>query len=126
MGQIQYSPRTAYLGEIDHRAISGLYAAADLVLNTSLAEGQPQAALEGMSLGLPAIMTAVTGNLGIMTGGREGFYVRDPGNWLKLCCVWRKIKSCAGKWGPLRRAWSGRITQLLRNGSSTTCCIKNC
>src|SRR5690606_9252976 len=47
-------------------------------LNTSLAEGQPQAALEGMSLGLPAIMTAVTGNLGIMTGGREGFYVRDP------------------------------------------------
>jgi len=78
MGQIQYSPRTAYLGEIDHRAISGLYAAADLVLNTSLAEGQPQAALEGMSLGLPAIMTAVTGNLGIMTGGREGFYVRDP------------------------------------------------
>lgn len=76
--QIEYIPRTVYLGEVEHRKIGGLYAAADIVLNTSQSEGQPQAALEAMSLGLPAIMTAVTGNLGIMTNGREGFYVHDP------------------------------------------------
>lgn len=75
---IEYLPRTAYLGEIDHKEIAGLYKAADLVLNTSLVEGQPQAALEGMSVGLPAIMSAVTGNLNIMTPGKEGFYVDSP------------------------------------------------
>ncbi|HQD90342.1 MAG TPA: glycosyltransferase [Syntrophomonadaceae bacterium] len=76
--QIEHTPRTTYLGEVDHQAIGGLYAAADMVLNTSLSEGQPQAALEGMSLGLPAVMTAVTGNLDIMTNGREGYYIHTP------------------------------------------------
>lgn len=76
--RIEQTPRTAYLGEVDHHSIGGLYAAADMVLNTSKSEGQPQAALEGMSLGLPAILTAVTGNLGIITNWREGFYVHDP------------------------------------------------
>lgn len=76
--QLEHLPRTTYLGEIEHGKIAGLYAAADMVLNTSSSEGQPQAALEAMSLGLPAIMTAVTGNLGIMANGQEGFYVNDP------------------------------------------------
>jgi len=75
---IEQLPGAAYLGEIDHKEIAGLYKAADMVLNTSLVEGQPQAALEGMSVGLPAIMSSVTGNLGIMTPGQEGFYVQSP------------------------------------------------
>lgn len=78
LNNIEQLPRTVYLGEVDHKEMAGLYGIADLVLNTSLVEGQPQAALEGMSMGLPAIMSAVTGNLGIMTSGKEGFYVDSP------------------------------------------------
>lgn len=78
LSDIEQLPRTIYVGEADHKEMAGLYEVADIVLNTSLVEGQPQAALEGMSMGLPAIMSAVTGNLGIMTSGQEGFYVRSP------------------------------------------------
>lgn len=78
MNRINQTPRTKYLGEVKHQEIAGLYKAADMVLNTSLVEGQPQAALEGMSVGLPVIMSRVPGNLGIITPGKEGFYVENP------------------------------------------------
>jgi glycosyltransferase involved in cell wall biosynthesis len=47
----------------------------DVVMNTSNSEGQPQGALEAMSLGKPCILTAVPGNLNIINHGIEGFYV---------------------------------------------------
>lgn len=78
LNQIDQLPRVSYLGEIDHAEMAGLLAWADMVLNTSLVEGQPQAALEAMSLGVPALMSAVPGNLGIMTSGQEGIYVESP------------------------------------------------
>jgi L-malate glycosyltransferase len=66
-----------YLGEVPHEEMGGLMALGDVVLNTSHTEGQPQAALEAMSLGKPCILTAVSGNLNLINPGKEGYYVRN-------------------------------------------------
>lgn len=66
-----------YLGEVDHRHMKQLYLMADVVINCSHAEGQPQAALEAMSLGKPCILTAVPGNLNLIDADQEGIYVHD-------------------------------------------------
>ena len=66
-----------YLGEVPHQEMDGLLALGDVVLNTSHSEGQPQAALEAMSLGKPCILTAVSGNLNLMDPGKQGYYVRN-------------------------------------------------
>lgn len=71
-------PWVLYLGEIPHRQMASLYLLGDVVVNSSLAEGQPQAALEAMSLGRPALLSAVPGNLGIMEHGRQGYYFASP------------------------------------------------
>ncbi|MDD3654324.1 MAG: glycosyltransferase [Desulfotomaculaceae bacterium] len=66
-----------YLGEIPHRNIGGIMQTADVVLNTSRAEGQPMGALEAMSLGKPCILTAVPGNLDIIKDGIHGYYINS-------------------------------------------------
>lgn len=66
-----------YLGEVPHQTIEGLLQTADVVLNTSRSEGQPQGALEAMSLGKPCILTAVPGNLGIIENGLQGYYINS-------------------------------------------------
>lgn len=70
-------PWAVYTGEVPHQSIGGIMRIADVVINTSLAEGQPQAALEAMSLGKPCILTAVPGNLGIIRDGVHGFYINS-------------------------------------------------
>ncbi len=75
--RIKSLPWASYRGEIPHNQVKAYYQLADVVLNTSLAEGQPQAALEVMSLSIPAILTAVPGNLGIIEHGVHGFYARN-------------------------------------------------
>ncbi|SHG77608.1 Glycosyltransferase involved in cell wall bisynthesis [Thermosyntropha lipolytica DSM 11003] len=66
-----------YLGEIEHEKIGDYLALSDVVINCSLSEGQPQAALEAMGLGKPAILTAVPGNLGVIEDKKEGLYVKN-------------------------------------------------
>lgn len=68
-----------YLGEIDHKTIGGILAEADVAVNCSLAEGQPQAVLEAMSLGKPALLSAVPGNLGVIEDAVQGFYFQTAG-----------------------------------------------
>lgn len=69
-------PWVTYLGEVPHAEMEGVLRVGDAVINCSRSEGQPQAALEAMSLGLPAVLTDVPGNSGIISNGREGFYIR--------------------------------------------------
>lgn len=64
-----------YLGEIEHDNIGDYLALSDVVINCSLSEGQPQAALEAMGLGKPAVLTRVPGNLGVIEDKKEGLYV---------------------------------------------------
>ncbi len=75
--RIKFLPWASYVGEIPHSMVKAYYQLADVVLNTSLAEGQPQAALEAMTLGIPAILTAVPGNLGIIEHGVQGYYAAN-------------------------------------------------
>ncbi|NLO21841.1 MAG: glycosyltransferase family 4 protein [Syntrophomonadaceae bacterium] len=77
MNRIDALPWVTYLGEVPHHQVQAYYRLADVVLNTSEAEGQPQAALEAMSLAKPAILTAVPGNLGIMEDGVQGLYAQN-------------------------------------------------
>ena len=66
-----------YLGELPHEEMGGIMSLSDIVLNTSYAEGQPQGVLEAMSLGKPAILSAVPGNIGILKNGLEGYYFNN-------------------------------------------------
>lgn len=81
--RISKLPWANYLGEIAHQHTRGLIELVDVVINTSQAEGQPQAVLEAMSLAKPCIMTAVPGNLNIIESGREGFYARDASEFTR-------------------------------------------
>lgn len=74
--RIKALPWVVYIGEVSHTEISGVFTLGDVVMNCSEAEGQPQAALEAMSLGVPAILSDVPGNRSIIKNGREGFYIK--------------------------------------------------
>ena len=75
--RINNLPWVKYPGEFSHRQMYSLLSVGDVVLNTSHAEGQPQAALEAMSLGKPCLLTAVPGNINIIENGVEGYYVHN-------------------------------------------------
>lgn len=75
--RINALPWVIYPGEFPHQQMYSLLSIGDVVLNTSHAEGQPQAALEAMSLGKPCLLTAVPGNINIIENGREGYYVHN-------------------------------------------------
>lgn len=77
LARIRSLPWVVYLGEIPHEQVGSIIKASHVVMNCSLAEGQPQGALEAMSLGLPCILSTAPGNLHIIEHGKEGFYVRD-------------------------------------------------
>ena len=77
MERISLLPWVKYLGEIPHEKVYSVMMHCNVVINCSHTEGQPQGALEAMSLGKPCILTAVPGNLNIIEHGREGFYVRN-------------------------------------------------
>ncbi len=75
--RIHALPWVIYPGEFPHRQMYSLLSVGDVVLNTSHAEGQPQAALEAMSLGKPCLLTSVPGNINIIQNGVEGYYVHN-------------------------------------------------
>ncbi len=62
-----------YWGEIPHSEMGEIYRHADVVLNTSLSEGQSSAILEAMSLGIPVLVSNITGNRDIVLHGETGF-----------------------------------------------------
>ena len=76
-----------YLGELPFAQMPNFYAQGDIVINSSIQEGQPQAALEAMSLGLPALLRAVPGNLGIMQNGLEGYYFKTADDLSQFCTI---------------------------------------
>ena len=75
LARVERLPWVAYLGEVPHSEMEGVLRLGDAVVNCSDSEGQPQAALEAMSLGMPAILTDVPGNRNIISNRREGYYV---------------------------------------------------
>lgn len=66
-----------YLGQIPHREMGAIYQCADVVLNTSLSEGQSSAILEAMAQGIPVLVSDNGGNRDIVSHGRVGFLYRN-------------------------------------------------
>ncbi len=73
-----------YIGQIDHRAMGELYQKADVVLNTSLSEGQSSAILEAMAAGIPVLVSDIPGNRDVVSHGEQGFLYRDGTEFLLL------------------------------------------
>jgi glycosyltransferase involved in cell wall biosynthesis len=70
------------LGWVEHiesvafEAMPEVYAAADLVLNTSLSEGMSNALLEAMACGRPVLAASIPANLELVGDGRSGLAYR--------------------------------------------------
>ena len=67
----------SYWGEIPHSKMSEVYRHADVILNTSLSEGQSSAILEAMAIGIPVLVSDIAGNRDIVIHGKTGFLYSD-------------------------------------------------
>lgn len=72
-----------YIGELPHAHMGAVYDNADVVLNTSLSEGQPAAILEAMDCGLPVLVSNVPGNNGMVENGKTGYLYNDEDEFLE-------------------------------------------
>lgn len=66
-------PGARHLGEVPHAEMPAWYAAADLVLNTSRAEGLSNAVLEAMAAGRAVLATDIPGNRAAIRHGVDGW-----------------------------------------------------
>ncbi|UOF89102.1 glycosyltransferase family 4 protein [Fodinisporobacter ferrooxydans] len=74
-----------YIGQVPHAEMGALYRCADLVLNTSLAEGQPAALLEAMYLGIPVVASNIPGNRSILVNEETGLLYHDEKEFIRYC-----------------------------------------
>jgi L-malate glycosyltransferase len=66
---------TTFIGQVDPKAIAGVYDAADIFLNGSEIDNQPLSILEAFSCGLPVVTTDAGGIPDIVQDGRTGMVV---------------------------------------------------
>ncbi|SDL82058.1 glycosyltransferase [Sediminibacillus halophilus] len=72
----------SYLGQIDHEKMGSIYRSADVLLNTSIAEGQPSAILEAMAVGIPVLVSDNQGNRSIVSHEENGFIYHNENEFL--------------------------------------------
>ena len=65
-------PFVQYLGDVPPAAMIALYRRADIVLNTSRAEGLSEPLLQAMAAGRPVLATDIPGNRAAVRSGRDG------------------------------------------------------
>lgn len=70
-----------YLGQVPHEQMGELYRGADLVLNTSISEGQSSAILEAMVMGLPIVASDITGNRDVLGDRQTGFLYKNEAHF---------------------------------------------
>lgn len=78
----KHSGWVSYLGQLPHSSMGSLYGQADVLLNTSLAEGQPAAILEAMGYGCAVLVSDVQGNNGIVTHLETGLLYKSKSEFL--------------------------------------------
>lgn len=71
-----------YLGQVPHEDMGSVYRQADVVLNTSLSEGQPATILEAMGYALPVLASDIPGNSGILVNEEIGFLYKNQNEFL--------------------------------------------
>ncbi|WP_408006118.1 glycosyltransferase family 4 protein [Pseudalkalibacillus sp. A8] len=67
-----------YVGSLPLASMTSVYKWADMVLNTSVSEGQPLSLMEAMYYGKPVIARRNGGNESLITDGSNGFLFTDP------------------------------------------------
>jgi len=82
-------PHALYLGEVPHAAMGELYRQADIVLNTSDAEGLSNAVLEAMAAGRPVLATDIAGNRAAVRHGVDGWLASAAGLPAAACLLAR-------------------------------------
>jgi glycosyltransferase involved in cell wall biosynthesis len=105
-GELGITERVRFLGSRDDvlRLLQGL----DCFVLPSLAEGMPNALLEGMATGLPAIGTAVSGTEEILEPGRSGWLV-EPASAAALAAAMGEALADPAKAAELGRGARRRI-----------------
>jgi UDP-glucose:(heptosyl)LPS alpha-1,3-glucosyltransferase len=83
------SSRVIFAGQTD--TPGNFYAAADFFLLPTRHDSCSLVVLEAMAMGLPVISTAFNGACEIMTDGREGFVLRDPGDVPALADAMKRL-----------------------------------
>jgi len=73
--EIGLKDRFKFLGFVDHRRLIQLYQNATVYVMPSHYEGLPTVLLEAMSCGLPVVATAVSGNLDVLSSGKNGVLI---------------------------------------------------
>ncbi|HEX7066133.1 MAG TPA: glycosyltransferase [Bacillales bacterium] len=71
-----------FLGEVPFAQMNAWYDWADIVLNTSVSEGQSSALLEALALGKLVMARENPGNASVITDGRNGFLFEDGNAFL--------------------------------------------
>jgi glycosyltransferase involved in cell wall biosynthesis len=77
-------PFLEYRGPIPFHEMPNIYEQSDLVINTSLEEGQPTAICEAMMLGIPVIARDNAGNRSVIRHGINGFIYQEPQDFIAL------------------------------------------
>ncbi|SFP98841.1 glycosyltransferase [Salibacterium halotolerans] len=69
---------------VKRKDMSGFYQWADVVLNTSVSEGQPMSLLEGMMHGVPALARKNGGSESVIAHGRNGWLFSTPQEFVEI------------------------------------------
>lgn len=88
-------PWINYFEEVPLEEMEGIYLQSDIVINTSLSEGQSSALLEAMFLGKPVVARNNGGNQSIVAHGKTGFLFDDVNEFfeqIKLLLTEEKLK----------------------------------
>lgn len=72
-----------YVEAVDFSRMGAIYKEADLVINSSIEEGQPTAICEAMGLGIPVIARNNAGNRAFVKHGETGFLYINPEQFVK-------------------------------------------
>ena len=73
----------AYRPALAPREMPGVYAAADVVVNSSLSEALSNSLLEAMAVGVPVLARAVAGNRALVTNNRTGLLFTSERDFLR-------------------------------------------
>lgn len=71
-----------YIGPVEHTKMGSILKNADVVLNTSLSEGQPSSILEAMGNGFPVLVSDIPGNRTIVEHGVTGLVYKNESEFL--------------------------------------------
>jgi len=102
-----------YAGAVAHVEMGRLYEKADVVLNSSITEGQPAAILEGMQAELPVLVSGNNGNRSIVKHNENGLIYETECQFLNYA---EQLLLDA----PLRKRLSIAASQFIKKQHSST------